>query len=82
MAASEALLAAADATDNPALVSWALLAYGFARRDAEPAAAYEVLRTGLAVAQESGNRQIESGFAVSCHELRPPTAIPWKPSTT
>jgi hypothetical protein len=64
MAASESLLAAADATENPHVISVALFAYGLARRDSDPVAAYDVLRRGLRVAQDSGNRQSESNLAV------------------
>jgi len=63
MAASESLLAAADATENPHVISVALFAYGLARRDSDPVAAYDVLRRGLRVAQDSGNRQSESNLA-------------------
>jgi hypothetical protein len=64
MAASEALLTAADATDNPNVVSYALLVYGIAHRDADPVAAYDVHRRGLRIAQDSGNRWVESHLAV------------------
>ena len=63
MAAAEHLVAAADATDNPNVACLALLGYGFARRDADPAAAHEVLRRGLTIAQDSGNRWAESHLA-------------------
>ncbi len=62
-AASDELLAAADTTDNPNLAAWALFAYGMARRDVAPAAAYEALRRGLTIAQDSGSRQTESSIA-------------------
>jgi hypothetical protein len=63
LAASEGLPAAADATGNPNVASFALLAYGFARRDADPAAAYAVVQRGLTIAQNSGNRWAESILA-------------------
>lgn len=63
MAASQGLLAAADATDNPNVACFALLAYGFANRDADPTASYDVHRRGLRIAQHSGNRQVESHLA-------------------
>ena len=69
MAASEGLLAAADAADNPHVASMALFAHGIARREADPAAAYDVHRRGLAIAQASGNRQDESCLAVSLSRL-------------
>jgi predicted ATPase/class 3 adenylate cyclase len=65
LAVSESLLTDADATDNPQLVCFALLAYGFARHDADPAAAAEVLRRGLKIAQENDNRFAESQLAGS-----------------
>jgi predicted ATPase len=64
MAACEGLLVAADATQNPQVVCWALFAYGWACRSADPAAAYDVHRRGLTVAQDSGNRWAESNIAV------------------
>jgi predicted ATPase/class 3 adenylate cyclase len=63
LAASEGLPAAADATGNPHVASFALLGYGFARRDTDPVAAYDALRRGLGIAQDSGNRQAESILA-------------------
>jgi len=63
LAASEVLLAAADATESPNLAAWVLFAYGTAQRDAAPALAYEALRRGLTIAQDSGSRQTESGIA-------------------
>jgi tetratricopeptide (TPR) repeat protein len=69
MAASESLLAAADATDNPHAASVALSAYGMARRDSDPVAAYDVLRRGLRITQGSGNRQSESNLAVNLSTL-------------
>jgi predicted ATPase len=60
--ASEDLLNAADATDNPCAQAFALLSYGYVWRDA---AAYEALRRGLTIAQHSGNRMTESYLAVS-----------------
>ena len=62
-AASEELLAAADTTENPNLAAWALFAYGMAHRDVAPAAAYDALRRGLTIAQDSGSRQTESSIA-------------------
>ena len=60
MAASQGLLAAADATDNPHVACFALGAYGYAQTAADPAAAYEALRRGLRIAEDSGNRLVES----------------------
>jgi predicted ATPase/class 3 adenylate cyclase len=63
LAASETLIAAADAADNPTVICYALVAYGYARRDTNPAAAYESFRRGLTIARHSGNRQLESHLA-------------------
>jgi predicted ATPase len=65
VAASEGLLTAADATDNPVETTLMLLAYGWAYRDVDPAAAGDALRRGLTIAQASGNQQQEAGIAVS-----------------
>ena len=69
VAASQGLLADADATDNPHVQSMALLGYGFAYRDADPAAAYNAQRRGLTIAQDSGNRQVESHLALMLSRL-------------
>jgi hypothetical protein len=63
--ASEGLLAAADATHNPMTACFALLARGLAYHDADRVAAFDALRRVLAVAGESGNRQMESAAAVT-----------------
>ena len=42
------------------MLSYALYAYGYAFRDADPVRALEALRRGLVIAQDSGNRFIES----------------------
>ena len=62
-AASQGLLAAAEAAGNPCTACFALLAHGLAYHDADPAAAYDALRGALTIAQESGNRQMESASA-------------------
>ncbi|MGB8840971.1 MAG: hypothetical protein WCC64_07845, partial [Aliidongia sp.] len=62
-AASQGLLAAADAAGAPSTACMALLAHGLAYYDADPAAAYDALRRALTIAQESGNRQLESASA-------------------
>jgi predicted ATPase len=60
VAASEDLRTADSDIDNPALVCWALLAYGYARHRTDPLAAYEVHRQGLRIAQATGNRLLET----------------------
>jgi predicted ATPase/class 3 adenylate cyclase len=63
MAVSEGLLASADATGNPQVVCYALLAYGTVHFNVDPVAAYEAHRRGLQIAQDSGNRFAESYHA-------------------
>ncbi len=69
MAASEGLIPAAEATRNPYVLSYALLAYGFAFRDADPAAAREALHRGMVLARDSGNRWNEAASAVALSTL-------------
>ena len=57
MAAANGLIDAAEATRNPCALSFALLAYGFAFRDADPVRARDALHRGLVIAQDSGNRE-------------------------
>ena len=62
MAAADGLIDAAEATLNPWALSFALLAYGFAFRDADPVRARDALRRGLVIAQDSGNRYNETSL--------------------
>jgi predicted ATPase len=62
-AATTGLIDAAEATRNPYALANALSAYGFAFRDADPQRAVEARRRGLAIAQDSGNRTIETVLA-------------------
>jgi predicted ATPase len=63
-AAANGLIEAAEATHNPYALSYALNAYGLAYRDADPVHALEASRRGLVIAQDSGNRLIESQLAM------------------
>lgn len=54
-AASEGLLAVADATDNPQVACAALMSYGVGLRGTDPVGARKVLRRALRIAEESGN---------------------------
>ncbi len=65
MAAADGLIDTAEATRNPYAISFALLAYGFAFRDADPDRAREALRRGLVIAHDSGNRFNETHLAGS-----------------
>jgi tetratricopeptide (TPR) repeat protein len=63
MEAANGLIDAAEATGNPFALSWALLAYGLALQDADPVRSLAALRRGLVIAQDSGNRFVESTIA-------------------
>ncbi len=64
MDSADGLIEAAEATGNPALLAWALWAYGVAFRDADPVGALNALGRGLVIAQDSGNRTRASVLAV------------------
>jgi hypothetical protein len=63
------LRSAADATDNPAVLGYALLARGLAYRYVDGVAAYDAHRRGLTIAQDSGNELIESHLASTLAQL-------------
>jgi hypothetical protein len=63
MAAAPDVVDVADASGNPYALSFALLAYGITFREADPEAALEGMRRGLAVAHESGARSNEAYLA-------------------
>ena len=69
MAAANGLIDAAEATRNPYALSFALLAYGFAFRDADPDRAREAMRRGVVIAQDSGNRFNETHLAATLARL-------------
>jgi predicted ATPase len=58
MEASQDLRHADRVTENPALICWALIAYGFVRLDTDPGRAFEAHRLGAKIASESGNRTL------------------------
>jgi len=62
-AAANGLIDAAEATHNPWALAYALRAYGFVFGDVDPVRALEALRRGLVIAQDSGNRVVESQLA-------------------
>ena len=63
MATAKELIEAADAITNPWAHSYALLTYGIACCDADPARARDALRNGLLIARDSGNHYNESHLA-------------------
>jgi hypothetical protein len=69
MAAATGLIDAAEATRNPVAISFALMAYGFAFRDADSVRARQTLHRGLVIAQDSGNRDIENHLAAILAQL-------------
>lgn len=75
MAAASGLLDAAEATGNPCALSFALQAYGFAFRDADPDRARDALRRGLVIAQDSGNRTNAAHLAALLARLEALTVI-------
>ncbi|KUI44709.1 cyclase [Mycobacterium sp. GA-1199] len=62
---SKELFAGFDSVVNPALLTGALFAYGYTQRKRNPDAAYEALKRGFAVAQATGNKQMESVLATT-----------------
>jgi predicted ATPase/class 3 adenylate cyclase len=69
IAATNGLIEAAKATANPFMVSFALFAYAYAFRDADPARALDAARRGLVIAQDSGNRLNETQLAITLGRL-------------
>jgi hypothetical protein len=69
MAKATGLIEATEATDNSYMVSFTLGAYGFAFRDADPVRALDALRRGLVIAEDSGNRFVQSQLAVMLSRL-------------
>jgi hypothetical protein len=63
MAAADGLVDAAEITGNPLALSNALISEGLVFRDADPIRALDALRRGLVIAQDSGNRFVESHSA-------------------
>lgn len=68
-AVANGLIDAAEATHNPYALACALFGYGNAFGDADPVPALEALRRGLVIAQDSGNRFLESLLATGLSRL-------------
>jgi predicted ATPase/class 3 adenylate cyclase len=60
MQTSEDLRHADRVTENPALICWALVAYGHIRHDTDLVSAFEAHRLGAKIARETGNRTLET----------------------
>jgi predicted ATPase len=69
MAAASDLVEAAEATGNPYVLSFALLAYGLAFRDTDPDRALGAMRQALVIARDSGNRANESHVAANLYRV-------------
>ena len=69
MAAADGLIEAAEATRNPYVLSFALLASGAAFHKSDPPRALDAYRRGVAIARDSGNRANETHLAVSLARL-------------
>jgi predicted ATPase/class 3 adenylate cyclase len=60
MEASEDLRHADRVTENPALICWALIGYGYLRHNTDPVNAFAAHRMGVEIARETGNRLLET----------------------
>jgi hypothetical protein len=69
MDSADGLIEAAEATGTPSVLAFALFAYGFAFRDADPVRALNALGRGLVIAQDSGNRSNASILAPALARL-------------
>jgi hypothetical protein len=69
MAAADGLPHTAEATGNPQALSLALMAHGFAWRNADANRAREAMHRGLAIARDSGNRFNESHLTANLAQL-------------
>ena len=82
MAAADGLIEAAEATGNPFALSFALLAYGFAFRDADPDRALDAAPgPGDRSRQRQPLQRVTPG-GQSVPDSRPSTATRWPRSTT
>jgi hypothetical protein len=68
-AVTNGLVDAAEATGNPHVLAFALLADGFAFRDFDPERGLRSVRQGLAIAHASGGRGTETSLALSLSRL-------------
>ena len=65
MAVANGLIDAAEASDNPFVLSFALLAYGWAVYDADPVRSLAAQSRGMVIARDSGNRASVSHLATN-----------------
>jgi predicted ATPase len=76
MVAANGLVASAEATRNPYAISSASFVHGLAFRDADPRGALDVLRRGLVIARDSGNRFNETQLAIGLSRLEATSGDP------
>jgi hypothetical protein len=69
MVTANGLVDAAEAIPNPMVLPYALLAYGWVFRHTDPDRALKAQRRGLAIAQDSGNRMIETQLVMTLSGL-------------
>jgi predicted ATPase len=69
MVAANGLIEAAETSRNPCMLSFALCAFSFALREADPVRALDACRRGLVIAQDSGNRFNESSLSIPLASL-------------
>lgn len=69
VATADGLIEAAEAIPNPCGLAYALLAYGWVFRDMDTDRALTAQRRGLAIAQDSGNRLIETQMLMTLSGL-------------
>ena len=69
MVAANGLIEAAETSRNPCMLSFALCAFSFALREADPFRALDACRRGLVIAQDSGNRFNESSLSIPLASL-------------
>jgi predicted ATPase len=65
MVTANGLIDAAEAIPNPMMRAYALLAYGWAFRETDPGRALKAGHRGLAIAQDSGNRMLETQLVMT-----------------
>jgi predicted ATPase/class 3 adenylate cyclase len=65
MAVANGLIDAAEVSDNPFVLSFALLAYGWAVYDADPVRSLAAQSRGMVIARDSGNRAAVSHLATN-----------------
>ena len=74
MAEAAGLIPAAEASDNPYVLSFALWVYGYAFRAADPVGALDALRRGMVIAKRRTTAPTRPIWRAICRCSRPGTA--------